>query len=178
MQARKVLVRGEARNGFKVIPDALRAALNDTTKAVILNALSNPAGVTYSRSEYVSQAAAIAALDGPQDMLRARNETYRARPDMLVQALSDIPGLQVVNPGGAFYLYLDCGDLLGKTHPKAGKLNTSFDIVKALLEHHGLAVVHGAAFSHDPAFRISYAASDKTLEKAAGILHDFTASLT
>lgn len=266
LQARKVLVRGEARNGFKVTPDALRAALNDTTKAVILNAPSNPAGVTYSRSEYealaevlrdfphvwvisdeiyehilytddpyvsflnaapdfrhrtitingvskayamtgwrigwatapaeviqqmrkiisnstsspcsVSQAAAIAALDGPKDMLRARNETYRARRDTLVQALSDISGLKVVNPGGAFYLYLDCGDLLGKTHPKAGKLNTSFDVVKALLEHHGLAVVHGAAFSHDPAFRISYAASDKNLEKAAGILHDFTASLT
>jgi aspartate aminotransferase len=265
LQARKVLVRGEAENGFKVTSDTLRAALTNQTKAIVLNAPSNPAGVTYNREEYeafaqvlrdfpdvwvisdeiyehilysdepyvsflnatpdfrhrtitingvskayamtgwrigwasapadviqqmrkiisnstsspctISQAAAVAALDGPKDVLRKRNEAYRNRRDMVVAKLSDVPGLKVVNPGGAFYLYLDCGDLLGKTHPQAGKLNSSFDIVKALLEYHGLAVVHGAAFQHDPAFRLSFAASDDDLNKAADIIRSFIANL-
>ena len=266
LQAKKVLVRGEAENGFKITPAALRAALTTNTKAVVLNAPSNPAGVTYSHAEYeelatvlrdfpevwvisdeiyehilysgepyvsflnavpdfrhrtitingvskayamtgwrigwasaptdvilqmrkiisnstsspcsVSQAAAVAALDGPKDVLKTRNDAYRKRRDMLVGELSDIAGLKVVNPGGAFYLYLDCGDLLGKSHLQAGELTSSFDIVKALLEHHGLAVVHGAAFSHDPAFRISFAASEENLKKAAGLIRDFVSSLS
>jgi len=57
-------------------------------------------------------------------------------------------------------------------------LNSSFDIVKALLEHHGLAVVHGAAFSHDPAFRLSFAASEDNLKKASEILREFVGSLS
>lgn len=266
LQAQKVLVRGEADNGFRITPEALRAALSEKTKAILFNAPSNPAGVCYSREDYeafadilrdypdvwiisdeiyehilysdepyvsflnavpdfrhrtitingvskayamtgwrigwavapadvilqmrkiisnstsspcsVSQAAAVAALDGPKEVLGERCEAYRKRCDMLVEELSTIEGLKVVCPEGAFYLYLDCEELLGKTHPEAGTLDTSFDIVKTLLEHHGLAVVHGAAFSHDPAFRLSFAASEENLRKAAQIIRDFVASLS
>jgi aspartate aminotransferase len=115
----------------------------------------------------ISQAAAIAALEGPQELLAERAEIFRQRRDFLATRLNTIAGLSCHKPEGAFYLYPSCAGLIGKTTPDGSKIKDSKDFVKYLLTSHGVAVVPGSAFEYDPYFRLSYATSMETLEQAA-----------
>ena len=114
----------------------------------------------------IAQAAATAALNGPQDFLKARVETFRSRRDLVVSMLNQTRGLDCATPGGAFYVYPDCAGLIGRTTPGGKLLANDEDVAAYLLEAEGVAVVHGAAFGGSPAFRISYATSTELLEDA------------
>ncbi len=114
----------------------------------------------------ISQAAAVAALTGPQDFLAEWRERFRERRDLVVAMLSCAPGLSCPKPQGAFYVYPGCASVIGRRTPSGRELRTSEDFVKYLLEEHGVAVVHGAAFGLDPHFRISYATAIDQLEEA------------
>jgi len=111
----------------------------------------------------ISQAAAIEALDGPQDFLAARAEIYRHRRDMCVAEIGRAPGLRARSPDGAFYLFVYCGGVLGKRTPAGARIDSSSDFVRYLLETFGVAVVPGIAFESDPYFRLSFAAADQVL---------------
>ncbi len=115
----------------------------------------------------ISQAAAIAALEGPQELLAERAKIFRQRRDFLATRLDSIAGLRCHKPEGAFYLYPSCAGLIGKTTADGLKINNSNDFVKYLLRSHGVAAVPGSAFEYDPYFRLSYATSMETLEQAA-----------
>jgi aspartate aminotransferase len=115
----------------------------------------------------ISQAAAIAALQGSHEFLSERVEIFRQRRNFLCARLNEIEGLSCHNPEGAFYLYPSCVGLIGKTTPDGVKIRQSKDFVKYLLTSHGVAVVPGSAFEYDPNFRLSYATSMETLEMAA-----------
>ena len=80
-------------------------------------------------------------------------------------------------PEGAFYVYPSCAKLIGKKTPEGKVIKTDEDFVTALLETEAVAVVHGAAFGLGPAFRISYATSEKLLEEACRRIQRFCASL-
>jgi aspartate aminotransferase len=114
----------------------------------------------------ISQAAAIAALEGPHEFLRERVEIFRQRRNFLYARLNEIAGLSCHNPEGAFYLYPSCAGLIGKTTPDGAEIRQSKDFVKYLLTSHGVAVVPGSAFEYDPNFRLSYATSMETLKVA------------
>ncbi|MBL8646121.1 MAG: pyridoxal phosphate-dependent aminotransferase [Sphingosinicella sp.] len=114
----------------------------------------------------IAQAAATAALNGPQDFLKARVETFRGRRDLVVSMLNQTDGLKCATPDGAFYVYPDCTGLIGRKTPSGATLATDEDIAGYLLEAEGVAVVHGGAFGVSPAFRISYATSTELLEDA------------
>lgn len=114
----------------------------------------------------IAQAAATAALNGPQDFLKARVETFRGRRDLVVSMLNQTDGLKCATPDGAFYVYPDCTGLIGRKTPSGTTLATDEDIAGYLLEAEGVAVVHGGAFGVSPAFRISYATSTELLEDA------------
>jgi aspartate aminotransferase len=114
----------------------------------------------------ISQAAAIAALEGSHEFLSERVEIFRQRRNFLCARLNEIAGLSCHNPEGAFYLYPSCAGLIGKTTPDGVKIQESKDFVKYLLTSHGVAVVSGSAFEYDPNFRMSYATSMETLKKA------------
>ena len=73
------------------------------------------------------------------------------------------PGLRARAPDGAFYLFIDCGGLLGKRTPAGAEIETSSDFVRYLLESFSVAVVPGIAFEFDPYFRLSFAAADQVL---------------
>ncbi len=115
----------------------------------------------------ISQAAAIAALEGPHDFLRERVEIFRRRRNFMSARLNEIAGLSCHIPEGAFYLYPSCAGLIGKTTPDGVEIQQSKDFVKYLLTSQGVAVVPGSAFEYDPNFRLSYAISMETLEQAA-----------
>ncbi|SMF75669.1 aspartate aminotransferase [Tistlia consotensis] len=125
----------------------------------------------------ISQAAAVAALNGPQDFLAERNETFRQRRDLVVGRLDRCPGLTCSKPEGAFYVYPSCAGTIGKTAPDGSKIRSDEDFATKLLEAEGVAVVHGAAFGLSPYFRISYATSTEALEEACNRIERFCASL-
>jgi aspartate aminotransferase len=114
----------------------------------------------------IAQAAAVAALNGPQDFLVERRAAFQVRRDLVVSMLNQAVGLRCHRPEGAFYVYPDCAGLIGKMTPAGAVLANDEQVAGYLLESEGVAVVHGAAFGGSPAFRISYATSDDILEEA------------
>ncbi len=114
----------------------------------------------------ISQAAAVAALTGPQDFIPERAMVFRERRDLVVRMLGQAPGITCRTPEGAFYVYPSCAGCIGKTTPDGKTLATDEDFATYLLEAEGVAVVHGAAFGLSPYFRISYATSTSALEEA------------
>jgi aspartate aminotransferase len=114
----------------------------------------------------VSQAAAIEALNGPQDFLRDRQGSFKQRRDLVVSALNGIDGITCRVPEGAFYTFAGCGGLIGKTTPEGKRIAFDSDFTDYLLEKQDVAVVPGSAFGLSPYFRISYATSEPELTEA------------
>lgn len=114
----------------------------------------------------LAQAAAVAALNGPQDFLADRARAFRKRRDLVVGMLNDAPGLNCPVPDGAFYVYPDASALIGKKTPGGVTITTDELLADYFLDSVGVAVVYGAAFGLSPAFRISYATSDAVLRDA------------
>ncbi|WJV26323.1 MULTISPECIES: aspartate transaminase [Pseudomonas] len=112
----------------------------------------------------VSQAAAVAALNGDQSFVKDSVAVYQQRRDRCLELLNAIPGLSCRKPGGAFYLYVNCGDLLGKTTAQGKRLDSDSDVVMYLLESQGVAVVAGTAYGLAPFFRMSIATDIQTLD--------------
>ncbi len=125
----------------------------------------------------ISQAAAVAALTGPQDFLEDRNAVFKKRRDMVVAMLNDAPGLDCPTPEGAFYVYPDASGVIGKTTPKGAVIDSDEALIGYFLDEAKVAAVHGAAFGLSPAFRISYATSDDVLRKACTRIQEACAAL-
>ncbi len=114
---------------------------------------------------HVSQVASAAAMNGDQSFVTESVAIYKQRRDRTVEALNKIPGLSVTPPPGAFYLYVNCGGLIGRKTPEGKVLATDGDVVMYLLESEGVAVVAGTAYGLSPFFRMSIATSLETLEE-------------
>src|SRR5713226_5036925 len=111
----------------------------------------------------ISQAAAVAALDGDQSFVGRSAAIYRQRRDATLPLINAIPGLSCRAPDGAFYLYVNCAGLIGKTTPDGKRLNVDGDVVLYLLERAGVALVAGTAYGLSPYFRLSIATAIETL---------------
>jgi len=142
------------RIGYAGGPQALIKAMG----AVQSNSTANPCSI--------SQAAAIEALNGPQDFIPKHNFLFKERRDLVVDLLNKVPGLFCPRPEGAFYVYPSCAGLIGKRTPDGKTIEDDEGFVRYLLEAEGVAVVHGAAFGLAPHFRISYATSNEELRDA------------
>ena len=112
----------------------------------------------------ISQAAAAAALDGDQAFVAESVRVYRERRDAALARINAIPGLSCAPPDGAFYLYVNCGGLIGKTAPNGSRLDDDEAVVLHLLESAGVAVVAGSAYGLSPYFRLSIATSLELLQ--------------
>jgi aspartate aminotransferase len=249
-----VIVRCGEDSGFKLTPDALRAAITGRTKWLILNTPSNPTGAVYSRTELraladvlgdfpavyvltdeiydqiyfgeeriaslvevapalrdrilmvngvskayamtgwrlgygagpagvisainklqsqisscpssISQAAAAAALTGDQSFIRISGEVYRTRRDAAVAGLNAIDGLNCTTPEGAFYAYVNCSGVMGKTTPAGKVIRNDEDFVLYLLDEASVAAIPGTAYGLEPYFRISYATSLNVIDES------------
>ena len=113
----------------------------------------------------VSQAAAVAALNGPQEFVAGRCAEFQTRRNIVVPLIEAIPGLTCTRPHGAFYVYVSCAEWLGKHPPQGQRLVTDEDITTYLLES-GVAVPNGAGYGLSPYFRLSFATSMANLEEA------------
>jgi len=114
----------------------------------------------------ISQAAAVAALNGPQDFVAGNNAIFKERRDLVISLLKETTGLSCHTPEGAFYVYPSCAGVIGKTTPEGKKIESDDDFISYLLEAEGVAAVQGSAFGLSPYFRISYATSTEVLKEA------------
>ena len=125
----------------------------------------------------VSQAAAAAALNGDQSFVSDSLAIYKQRRDRTLAQIIAIPGLSCRVPDGAFYLYVNCAGLIGKTTPEAKRLAVDGDVVMYLLESVGVAVVAGTAYGLSPYFRLSIATSIETLDEGCRRIAQAVAAL-
>jgi aspartate aminotransferase len=142
------------RIGYAGGPEKLIKAMGDVQS----QSTSNPSSI--------GQAAAVEALNGPQDFIPKNNAVFKARRDLVVNMLNNAQGLSCHTPEGAFYVYPSCAGLIGATTPSGAVIKNDEDLINYLLDSQGIAVVHGAAFGLSPHFRVSYAASTELLEQA------------
>ena len=126
----------------------------------------------------ISQAAAVEALNGTQDFIKERANSFQERRDFVVKVLNEINGIECLNPDGAFYVFPNCKGLIGKKDSSGNVLKTDTDFVQSLLENSGIAVVQGSAFGLEGFFRISYATSMENLKKAMERIDSFCKSLS
>lgn len=144
----------------------------------LLAAMTKLQGQSTSNPTSISQWAAVAALDGPQEFLGDWLKVFQERRDLVVKGLNANTGLDCLTPEGAFYVFPSCKRLLGKTSAGGKVLNTDEDFVMALLEETGVALVHGTAFGLPGHFRLSYAASNAELEEAVKRIQQFCAGIS
>ncbi len=132
----------------------------------LIKAMVNMQGQATAGVSTVGQAAAIAALDGPQEGVAERRAIYKARRDRVVDALNAMPGITCHRPEGAFYVYPNIAGCIGRTTPAGKMLANDEDFALACLEEAHVALVAGVAFGMSPYLRISYATDDTSLDEA------------
>lgn len=113
----------------------------------------------------VSQKAAEAAFAGPQECVETMRQAFERRKNLIVRLAKDIPGLEVNNPEGAFYLFPKCSSFFGKSY-NGTTINTSTNLAMFILEQGHVATVAGDAFGSPECFRMSYATSDENIIEA------------
>jgi aspartate aminotransferase len=140
-----------AMTGFRL---GYAAGPTELIRAMIKMQSQSTAGVNS-----LSQWAAVAALEGPQEFLADRAAAFQERRDRLLELLSRVPGMTCDRPQGAFYLFPRVEGLIGRTTPSGKPLATEQDLVMYLLDEGGVAVVQGEAYGLSPHLRISIASS-------------------
>ena len=132
----------------------------------LIKAIAAVQSQSTSNPSSISQAASVAALNGPQDFIPRNNKAFKERRDLVVEMLNKAKGIHCLKPEGAFYVYPSCAGTIGRKTPQGKVIKTDEDFVTYLLEAEGVAVVQGTAFGLAPYFRISYATSTEVLKDA------------
>jgi aspartate aminotransferase len=142
--------------------------------AVVIKAMGNVQSQQTSCPSSVSQAAAVAALDGPQECVETMRREFEARRDLVCARLQRLPGVKSFVPDGAFYAFFDVSGHFGRT--LGGKAVTdSLSFCLAALESVHVNLVPGAAFGAENFVRMSYATSREQLEGGLARLERFLA---
>ncbi len=143
----------------------------------LIRAMSRVQGQSTGGVSPVAQAAAAAALDGPQDLVAEMRRVYGARSRRVAAALNAIPGLSCASPAGAFYVFPSVAGLMGRRSPGGRRIETDADFATALVEEGHVATVHGEAFGAPGHVRLSTAAADAALDEACRRIALFCAAL-
>jgi len=144
----------------------------------LIKAMAKVQSQSTSNPTSISQAAAVAALNGDQAFLEPRNAAFKKRRDTVVSMLNQADGITCRTPEGAFYVYPNCTGVIGKKTSGGTRIETDEEFARYLLETVGVAVVFGEAFGLGPHFRISYATSDELLKEACQRIQNACSALT
>jgi aspartate aminotransferase len=145
--------------------------------APLIKAMDKLQSQSTSNTSSISQAAAVEALNGPQDFLGEMTAVYQSRRDLVVSLLNTAPGLNCPKPEGAFYVFPSIHGCIGKTSRSGVTIKDDESFVTALLDEEGVAAVHGAAFMYPGHFRVSYATDTESLQKACERIKHFCEGL-
>ena len=135
----------------------------------IVAAMSKIQDQSTSNPTSIAQAAGVEALNGPQEAVETMRKAFQERRDYIVSALKDIPGIQCLNPGGAFYVFPNVSAFYGKSWKPEGDtprtIGGSDDLAAYLLESYEVAVIPGSGFGADGNIRLSYATSMENIQR-------------
>jgi len=151
------------RIGWTLAPENVSAAINKLQS----QQTSNPCSV--------SQYAALAALNGPQECVSDMCKEFANRRDYVVSRLRAIPGLTFAEPGGAFYAFFNVSSYFGKPVGHGAAVSNATDFCTALLERAHVALVSGDAFGAPGYVRLSFAASMESLVRGLDAIEQFLA---
>ncbi|MBB5159131.1 aminotransferase class I/II-fold pyridoxal phosphate-dependent enzyme [Saccharopolyspora phatthalungensis] len=143
--------------------------------AALCTAITTLQSQSSSCPSSVSQAAAVAALDGDQEFVERAVRIYAERRDLLVSGLDAIEGLRPVIPQGGFYVWTDCSALAGTATPSGARIESDADLAEHILETSGVVVITGDSYGCPGHFRASFALSADTIREAvAGLAHSIS----
>ena len=134
------------------------AAANEQLSAAMRKIQSQ----TTSNPNSIAQAAAVEALNGPQDSIQMMAEQFKKRHDFIVASLNEINGMTCLAGDGAFYAFPDCREIISALE----SVNSDVELSQYILNEAEVAVVPGSAFGGDGYIRLSFATSMETLEQA------------
>ena len=146
--------------------------------AELIQAMSVIQSQATSCPSSISQAAAVEALTGSQEILIERKNSFQSRRNLVVDALNAIDGIDCPLPEGAFYTFASCEGVINRKTPSGETISSDRDFCRLLLEEADISVVPGSAFGLSPFFRISYATSKAELEEALKRIASFVAKLS
>ena len=149
------------RIGWTLAPENISAGINKLQS----QQTSNPCSV--------SQYAAVAALNGPQQCVADMRKEFAVRRDYVTSRLRSIPGITFVKPGGAFYVFFNISSYYSKPLGGGPAVSNATDFCTALLERAHVAIVSGDAFGAPGYVRLSFAASLETLTKGFDAIEKF-----
>ncbi len=143
----------------------------------IIAKMSNMQSQSTAGVSAIGQAAAVGALNGPQELLMERAANLQLRRDILFEKLNAAPGLNCDLPNGAMYIFCSCAGTVGKTRPDGQVIETDTDFTMYLLESVGVAVVQGEAYGLSPYFRASFVAPEADLVRGGNLIQEACAAL-
>ena len=134
--------------------------------APLIKAMLTMQSQATSGASSISQAAAIEALNGPQDFIAERQKIMQARRDMIVDLLDRAPGLACTRPEGSMYVFCSCAGVIGKRTPAGQAIETDRDFAIYLLDAVDVSVIQGDVYGLSPYFRVSFATETELLRNA------------
>ena len=143
----------------------------------IIAKMSNMQSQSTAGVSAIGQAAAVGALNGPQDLLTDRATHLQLRRDILFEKLNAAPGLNCDLPDGAMYIFCSCAGTVGKKRSDGQVIETDTDFTMYLLESVGVAVVQGEAYGLSPYFRASFVAPEVDLVRGGNLIQEACAAL-
>ncbi|MBP9950845.1 MAG: pyridoxal phosphate-dependent aminotransferase [Cypionkella sp.] len=146
--------------------------------AMLLKAMNTVQSQSVTSVAAPMQAAALAALSGPQDCIAQFREAFQRRRDLVVAGIAKVPGLTLPPPEGAFYAFIGCAGLIGKRTPKGEVLTDDVAVSNYILAEGHVSSVPGSAYGLSPFFRISTATSDAVLSEAIARIARAVAALS
>jgi aspartate aminotransferase len=163
LKARTLLVNGASKTyamtGWRIGWGAGPQALVTAMTVIQSQASSSP--------NSIAQAATEAALESAdQRFVAEARAAYARRAALVSTALNAVPGLSVLAPEGAFFVYVNCSALIGRVRPDGRAVASDSDVVEWLLDAEGVAGVDGPSYGLSPYFRLSIAAADTVLADA------------
>jgi aspartate aminotransferase len=157
MKERTVLVNGVSKTYAMT---GLRIGYLACPRMDIVKAATNLQSQSTSNPSNTAQAAAVEALNGPQDEVGRMREIFEKRRNMMVDMIEAVGPLKVVKPDGAFYAFVNTSGLTGK-----GDVKNSTDVASYLLERHHVACVPGGPFGSEDHIRLSFATSEENIKR-------------
>lgn len=154
------------RIGYGAAPKALISAMTSVQSQITSGACS------------IAQAAAVAALNGPQDHVSVFKDAFERRRNIVVDGLAQSNALTLDPPGGAFYAYIGCAACIGASAPDGTIIEDDVGFCQYLLNQGHVAAVPGVAYGLSPFFRLSTATSDDALAQAMQRIANCIADLT
>ncbi len=132
---------------------------------------------TTSCPSSIAQEATLVALTSPDDFLDDMRDAYHRRRDLFVELLRDVPGIVPYVPDGAFYLFCEAGDYIGKTRPDGGRISSCMDFADYLLDEARVAAVPGGAFGAGGHIRFSFATGEDDIRRGVTRIAEAVAKL-